>query len=154
MSTASDQYFLALLGGMKDKERFMVAFLDNGNNVIETKIMSEGGIGQVVVYPREILKHAIACDCSAMILAHNHPGGSRNFSSEYKALTQRLVVIFHPLEIKILDHIVVGGTSYSSMAENGEIPYRCKSKANYEEIELSENAVEENEISFLCNHSF
>jgi len=68
-STVSGQYFLALLGGMKDKERFMVAFLDNGNNVIETKTMSEGSVGQAVVYPREVLKYAIACDCRAIILA-------------------------------------------------------------------------------------
>lgn len=71
-STISGQYFLALLGGMKDKERFIVAFLDSGNNIIEIKTMSEGSIGQTAVYPREILKYALACDCNAMILAHNH----------------------------------------------------------------------------------
>ena len=98
-STLAGQYFLALLGGMKDKERFMVAFLDSGNNIIETKTMSEGSIGQTAVYPREILKYALACDCNAMILAHNHPGGSQNFSTEDKTLKQRIVVIFHPLEI-------------------------------------------------------
>jgi len=63
-STVSGQYFLALLSGMKDKERFMVAFfLDNGNNIIETKIMSEGNVGQAVIYPREVLNmplHVIA----------------------------------------------------------------------------------------------
>ena len=151
---ASGQYFLALLGGMKDKERFMVAFLDNGNNLIETKTMSEGSVGQAVVYPREVLKYAIACDCKAIILAHNHPGGSTNFSPEDKALTQRFVDIFHPLEIKVLDHIVVGGTRYSSMAEHGEIPHQCVSKANYEVIALGETAVEENQDSCLYTHSF
>lgn len=50
----SGEYFLDLLSGMKDKERFVVAFMDNGNNVIETKTMSD------------------ACDSSAIILAHNH----------------------------------------------------------------------------------
>ena len=135
-STIAGQYFLALLGGMKDKERFMVAFLDSGNNIIETKTMSEGSIGQTAVYPREILKYAIACDCNAMILAHNHPGGSKNFSPEDKALTQRIVDIFHPLGIKVLDHIIVGGASYSSMKERGSIPEQCKSIANYEAITL------------------
>lgn len=152
-STVSGQYFLALLGGIKDKERFMVAFLDNGNNLIETKTMSEGSVGQAAVYPREILKQAIACDCSAMILAHNHPGGSLNFSREDKALTQRLVDIFHPLEIKILDHIVVGGANYSSMAENGELPYQRKDKANYEVITLGETDIEETRNSFQITHS-
>ena len=142
-TTISGQYFLALLGGMKDKERFMVAFLDNGNNIIETKIMSEGSIGETAVYPREVLKYALACDCNAMVLAHNHPGGSKNFSPEDKVLTQRMVDIFHPLNIKILDHIIVAGTEYSSMAEKGAVPYQNKGTANYEEIALGSIPAEE-----------
>lgn len=71
-SNVAGQYFLALLGGMKDKERFMVSFLDSGYNIIETKKMSEGGISRTEVYPREILKYALACDCNAIVLAHNH----------------------------------------------------------------------------------
>jgi len=151
--TVSGQYFLALLSGMKDRERFMVAFLDNGNNIIETKTMSEGSVGQTAVYPREILKYALACDCTSMILAHNHPGGSQNFSPEDKSLTQRFVDIFHPLEIKILDHIVVGGTSFSSMAEKGDIPRHCRNKANYEAIALEELNAEEKGNRFKHTHS-
>ena len=119
----------------------MVAFLDNGNNIIETKTMSEGSGGQSAVYPREILKYALACDCNAIILAHNHPGGSKYFSTEDKALTQRIVDIFHPLNIKVLDHIVVAGNSYSSLMETGEIPQH-KSITNYEVIELDKPAKE------------
>jgi len=135
-STAAGQYFYALLSGMKDKERFMVAFLDRGNNVIEIKTMSEGSVGQTAVYPREILKYSLACYCNVVILAHNHPGGSQNFSPEDKALTQRIVDIFHPLEIKVLDHIIVGAGNYSSMAEKESIPDFCKDKANYDAIAL------------------
>lgn len=153
-SNVSGQYFLALLGGMKDKERFMVAFLDSGNNIIETKTMSEGSIGEAAVYPREILKYALACDCNAIILAHNHPGGSKNFSSEDKVLTQRIVDIFHPLQIKVLDHIVVAGASYASMAEKREISDQSKNKANYEVIELGKSTVKENQDSFQLTHSF
>jgi DNA repair protein RadC len=87
-------------------------------------------------------------------LSRFHPGGSTNFSPEDRALTQRFVDIFHPLEIKVLDHIVVGGTRYSSMAEQGEIPHQCVSKANYEVIALSESAVEENQDSCQYTHSF
>ena len=150
-SSVAGQYFLAILRGMKDKERFMVAFLDNGNNIIETKTMSEGSIGQTAVYPREILKYTLACDCKAIILAHNHPGGSNVFSQEDKSLTQRIVDIFHPLDIKVLDHIIVGGESYSSMAEKGEIPQHCKSMANYEVIELG--AVSANEKRNRFKHT-
>lgn len=151
-STISGQFFLALLGGMKDKERFMVAFLDSGNNIIETKTMSEGSIGQTAVYPREILKYALACDCNAMILAHNHPGGSKNFSPEDRALTQRIVDIFQPLEIKILDHIIVGNGSYTSMAEKGIVPCQSKGTANYEEITLGPIPVEEKRNRFKHTH--
>jgi DNA repair protein RadC len=152
-STIAGQYFLALLGGIKDKERFMVAFLDSGNNIIETKTMSEGSIGQTAVYPREILKYALACDCNAMILAHNHPGGSKNFSPEDRSLTQRMVDIFHPLEIKVLDHIIVGGGSYTSMAERGIVPCQSKGTANYEEIALGAIPVEEKRNRFKNTHS-
>lgn len=152
-SKASGQYFLALLSGLTDRERFMVAFLDNGNNIIETKVMSEGSVSQTAVYPREILKYAIACDCTSIVLAHNHPGLSTKFSQDDKTLTQRLIDIFNPLEIKVVDHIVVGGTSYSSMAQNGEIPNQINGKANYEVIPLSITDEEENENSFQITHS-
>lgn len=147
-SSKTGHYFAAILAGMKDKERFMISFLDNGNNVIETKTMSEGSIGQAAVYPREILKYALACDCNAVILAHNHPGGSRIFSMEDKDLTQRIVDIFHPLQIKVLDHIIVGGDGYASMAEKGELPYQNKYTANYEVIELSAVSTREKRSRF------
>lgn len=153
-STAAGQYFLALLSGMKDRERFMVAFLDNGNNVIEARTMSEGSVAQAAVYPREILKYAIACDCNAIILAHNHPGGSTDFSKEDKLLTQRFVDIFNPLDIKVMDHIVVGGMRYASMAESGEIPCHSINKANYDVIAGGETVVEEDQNSYQQTYSF
>ena len=152
-TSVAGQYFTALLGGMKDKERFMVAFLDSGNNIIEIKTMSEGSIGQTAVYPREILKYALACDCKAMVLAHNHPGGSKNFSLEDTVLTQKMVDIFHPLEIKILDHIIVSNASYTSMAERGQIPHECRNTANYEAIALGAIPVEEKMNRYKYSHS-
>lgn len=151
-SAKSGHYFSAILTGMKDKERFIVSFLDNGNNIIETKTMSEGSIGQAAVYPREILKYALACDCNAIILAHNHPGGSRDFSMEDKMLTQRIVDIFHPLQIKVLDHIIVGGAGYSSMAEKGELPDQSRSTANYEVIELNAASAKEEPNRYKHTH--
>ena len=141
-SGQSGKYFTSLLGGMKDKERFMVAFLDSSINIIETKIMSEGTLGEAAVYPREILKAAIACDCKSMILAHNHPGGSLKPSKEDIGLTQNLVNIFHPLDIKILDHIIISGSNYSSMAEKGLFPDSCNERGNYKAIVLEEKKKE------------
>lgn len=120
-------YFVPLLSGIKDKEKFMVAFLDNGNNIIQTKVISEGSISQAVVYPRDILKEALACDCKSMLFAHNHPGGANSPSDEDKSLTQKLVNIFHPLDIRVLDHIIVAGVDYCSMAQKGYMPTQANS---------------------------
>jgi DNA repair protein RadC len=63
-------------------------------------------------------------------------------------LTQRIVDIFHPLEIKVLDHIVVAGTSYTSMAEKGLLPNQCKYAANYDTIILDGASVKEKQNRF------
>lgn len=139
-------YFVSLLSGKKDKEKFMVAFLDTGNNIIQTKVVSEGSVVQAVVYPRKILKEAIACDCKAMILAHNHPGGSIKPSDEDKRLTQRLVDIFHPLDIKIHDHIIVADTKYTSMAQEDYMPNYTMDRASYEPIRVDETVIEIEEV--------
>lgn len=136
-------YFVPLLSGKKDRESFMVAFLDNGNNIIHSNEVSKGTVSQAMVYPREVLKQALACDCTAVILAHNHPGGSLNPSVEDKAMTQRLVDIFHPLDIKIHDHIIVADTKYTSMAEKGMMPRSPIEKANYEPFKVVETDREE-----------
>ena len=133
----SGRYFASILGGMKDKERFLVAFLDNSNSIIELKTISEGSTNMAVVYPRDILKMAMANDCTSILLSHNHPGGSLKASKEDVALTQRIVDIFKPLDIRVLDHIIVGGYSYSSMAENNILPTDKLSVANYDPIKLS-----------------
>jgi len=142
----SGKYFASLLGGVKDKERFLVAFLDNSNSIIELRTVSQGTTNMAVVYPRDILKMALANDCSSIMLSHNHPGSSLKASPDDVALTQRIVDIFRPLDIKVLDHIIVGGYSFSSMAENGVLPKDKMDVANYEPIKLS--AAEEEQVEY------
>lgn len=141
-------YFVPLLSGIKDKEKFMVAFLDNGNNIIQSKIIAEGTISEAVVYPRDILKIALACDCKAMLLAHNHPGDNLSPSTEDKALTQKLVNIFQPLDISILDHIIVAGIDYCSMAQKGYMPTANNEGASYKPIKMDDNSMLEEKQSF------
>jgi len=136
-SSVAGQYFQSMIGGVKEKERFVVAFLDCGNNLIESKVMSEGSISEAVVYPRDILKAAIACDCKSMILAHNHPGGSQKPSDQDIELTKKLCAIFTPLDIKVLDHVIVAGTKFTSMAESGYMPDGRGIQPNYDPIPLS-----------------
>lgn len=151
--TESGKYFVSLLGGMKDRERFIVSFLDNSNSIIETKMISEGGVAAAVVYPRDILKQALATDCASILLSHNHPGGSTTPSREDIALTQRIVNIFKPLDIRVIDHIVVGGMMYSSMAQNQQLPDSALEEANYAPIVLKNHqTVKELETDYDENH--
>lgn len=131
------EYFSALLRGVRDREQFMVAFLDTSNHVIETRTMSIGGIDQAVVYPRDILKAALNCDCKSIIMAHNHPGGTPNPSPEDIQLTSRMVDIFSPLHIQVLDHIIIAGNDFTSMAEKGLFPNAAENHANYTPITLN-----------------
>lgn len=138
-------YFASLLSNMRDKERVLVAFLDNSNSIIEMKTISEGSTNMSVVYPRDVLKMALANDCSSLIMAHNHPGGSTKPSQDDIDLTQRIVNIFKPLDINVIDHIIVGGYSFSSMAENGTLPGKAMDLANYQPITIQETHEEANE---------
>ncbi|MFB5678072.1 RadC family protein [Paenibacillus terreus] len=130
-------YFNALLEGIRDRERFMVAFLDNGNHIIETRTLAVGSIDQAPIYPRFILKAALNSDCSSIILAHNHPGGSMKPSAEDLLLTKRLVDIFNPLNINILDHIIIGNKGFVSLAELGNLPRVAEGPASYEAITMN-----------------
>lgn len=137
-------YFLSLLGGMRDRERFMVGFLDNSNRIIETRIVSEGTIDMAIVKPRDILKIAIANDCSGLVLSHNHPGASQKFSAEDVSITQRIVDIFKPLDIRVLDHVLISGNKYISMLSEGCLPKTVLNEATYEPIYLQNSVREDN----------
>lgn len=136
-SNKAGEYFSSILSGIKDREKFMVAFLDAGNSIIETKTMSEGSLGEAVVYPRNILKTALDCDCKSLVLAHNHPGGFLKASQQDLEVTQRLISVFSLVEISVLDHVIVTGSSYYSMAEQGLMPEKNPDKANCNPIYLS-----------------
>lgn len=152
-STEAGKFFLSLLGNTADKERFMVAFLDNSNRLIEVRTVSEGSIAEAAVYPREILKMAIASDCKNIMLSHNHPGGSLKPSAQDMGLTQKLVDIFHPLDIRILDHVIIGAGRFYSMAENDNLPNSVLDKASYEPFIISSSKTREPLESEYCNES-
>ena len=145
-SLKAGEYFASMLGGVKNKEKFLVAFLDSSNSVIETRTMSEGTIGEAVVYPRDVLKAALDCDCKSIAISHNHPGNSLNPSLQDIDLTERLVSIFTPLNINVLDHIIVANSTYHSMAETGKMPGPSSSKVSYDSLKLtSKNEIKEEE---------
>lgn len=102
-------------------EQFWVLLLNPANRVIKMAKVSDGGINSVYVDNRRIFKTALENNASALMLCHNHPSGSVQPSDADKSLTRNLVRGGKLLDIKILDHIVVGIDNYFSFADSGLI---------------------------------
>ena len=100
-------------------EAFMVLFLSTQNQVIGHEIVNEGTVDQVAVYPRRIIERALAHHAAALILVHNHPSGFTDPSEEDKMLTRTLRSAAATLDVRILDHLVVGKGGYFSFLERG-----------------------------------
>jgi len=115
----SQDLFRTRLGGLPFEE-FHVAFLDTRHNLIAVEMINRGGIDGAEVNPRTVVLRALYHNAAALILAHNHPSGNSAPSAADKALTARLKSVMALLEIRILDHIIVGAT-VTSMAERGDM---------------------------------
>lgn len=139
-------YFNALIGNKRDRERFMVAFLDTSNKIIETKTISEGTVDSAVIYPRDVLKMALANDCKGILLAHNHPSGKMIPSTPDIAITQRMLNIFKPLDIKIIDHVIVSAGKYVSFAEEQMLEDLNNELADYKPIKVGEDTDLEDDL--------
>lgn len=113
-------YLKLKLGGM-DREAFGVLFLDQQHQVIEFEILFQGGVSQVAVYPREVVKRALQHNASALILAHNHPSGVLEASRADEHLTQLVKQAAGLLDIRVLDHFIVSNQGAMSFAEKGLI---------------------------------
>lgn len=136
------KYFAALLEGKRDKEVFMVTFLDTKLKIIETKIFSEGTVNQAPIYPREILKRALDCSCNAIMLAHNHPSGDPTPSREDIVVTQNIVNIFGPLSMEVVDHIIVGGVNYYSLREHDDFTSQVTNTPTYTPVHFKDFELE------------
>ena len=102
-------------------ENFDALFLDNQNRLIEHKRLFTGTIDGASVYPRVVAKRALEVNAAAVIFAHNHPSGDTTPSSADKVITQKLKQALDLLDIRVLDHIIVGGLNTCSFAEEGLI---------------------------------
>ncbi|AVR98237.1 RadC family protein [Pseudoduganella armeniaca] len=110
---------LALIG--QPYESFHVLFLDVRNRLIEAREMFRGTLTHTSVYPREIVREALAYNAASVLLAHNHPSGIPDPSESDLALTRTLVQALALIDVRILDHFVVAGHRVHSFAENGQI---------------------------------
>lgn len=117
-SHATREFFQAKLAGL-EREVFGAAFLNNQNELICWEAIFYGSIASVEVHPREVLKAALKYNAAAVILSHNHPGGSVLPSRQDKHITQRINQVLALVNIALLDHIIVAGNVCTSMAEAG-----------------------------------
>lgn len=105
------------LGGSR-YENFMVIYLNTQNKLISFDV-TEGTVNRATVYPRNIARRALELHASAVILAHNHPGGSAQPSSEDIAVTGIIFRALNAVEVRLIDHIVVTPSDYVSLRAMG-----------------------------------
>ena len=111
--------YLRLQFNNLEHESFRVMFLDNQHGLISLTEMFRGTIDGAAVYPREVVKTALQFNAAAIILAHNHPSGVCEPSRADKAITSRLTGALKLVDIRVLDHIIVGGNDTYSFADKG-----------------------------------
>ena len=100
-------------------EEFWLLLLNNSNKVQKKMKISEGGISQTIADPKKIFKFALENTASAIIVAHNHPSGKLQPSDEDIKLTKKLKDAGNLLDIKVLDHLIIGDNNYFSFADEG-----------------------------------
>lgn len=105
----------------EEREIFMAIFLDNQHRVIHHQRMFMGTFDRVEIHPREIVREAIKVNAAAIILAHNHPSGHAEPSKADRMVTKRIVDSCKFMDIRVLDHLVIGRGSCVSFAERGLI---------------------------------
>ncbi len=113
--------YLRLLLAGKEREEFVALWIDAQNHLIASETLFVGTATQASVYPREVVKAALKQNACAVIFAHNHPSGIADPSEADIRLTEALKKALAMVDIRVLDHIVVGSSQAVSMAERGLI---------------------------------
>jgi DNA repair protein RadC len=116
--TAVKQFAELAIGGL-GFEVFAVLFLDNQHRLLKHEEMFRGTLTQTSVYPREVVRRALELNSAAVIFAHNHPSGTAEPSRADEFLTQSLKSALQLVDVRVLDHLVVGRGEVVSFAERG-----------------------------------
>jgi DNA repair protein RadC len=104
------------------QEHFVCIFLDTRHQILEKKCLFKGSLDASIVHPREVLRAAISVSASAFICVHNHPSGDPSPSREDVEVTEMLYQAALTVDIDLLDHIIIGDQSFTSMKERGFLP--------------------------------
>jgi DNA repair protein RadC len=113
--------FLRMRLGHLLHEEFHAVWLDNQHQVLAVDKLFCGSIDGASVHPREVVRSALRYNAAAVIFAHNHPSGNPEPSAADRAITQRLREALQLIDVRLLDHIIIGAQSTTSMAERGQI---------------------------------
>ncbi len=111
-------HYLPLMKDLR-KEVFRVLLLNRSNRVIKEVTISEGTLDASIVHPREVFREAILESAAGVILLHNHPSGNPSPSQEDIQITKQLVEAGKIMGIKVVDHLILAGDDYRSLADEG-----------------------------------
>mgnify|MGYP000353809071 CR=1 FL=1 len=103
-------------------EAFMAIFLNAKNRVLDYEILQEGTVDRTVIYPRRVVERALAHKAAGIIFVHNHPSGDAQPSPEDKNLTRTLMEAARTIDLRVLDHLIVGKEGYCSFVESRLMP--------------------------------
>ncbi|MEO6973747.1 MAG: DNA repair protein RadC [Rhodoferax sp.] len=118
-SPGAVKHYLQLQLAARPHEVFAVLFLDAQNRLLALEELFRGTLTQTSVYPREVVLRALHHQAASVVLAHNHPSGSVEPSRADEALTQTLKAALALVDVRVLDHVIVGTGQALSMAERG-----------------------------------
>ena len=111
-------YYIPKLRGAKE-ESFRALLLNTANKIFRDVVVSKGSLNASIVHPREVFKTAISESAASIILMHNHPSGNPQPSDDDIRITRQLVKAGEIIDIKIFDHIIIAGDSFTSFAKEG-----------------------------------
>ena len=115
---AAREWLILNMAGL-EREEFRVLYLNNQNQLIAGETLFTGTINRTEVHPREVIKRALYHNAAAVVLAHNHPSGEVTPSKADRLITERLVQALGLVDIRVPDHLIVGGNQVFSFAEHG-----------------------------------
>ena len=114
------EILVPMIGGA-DREMCVVLLLDTKHRLIRPEVVSVGSLDHTFMSPREIFRTALLSNAAAVVVSHNHPSGDAEPSRDDEQVTRRLVRAGEMIGVEVLDHLVVGGSRWVSLARRGMV---------------------------------
>jgi len=116
---AAADHFRGFLADDVNREIFIVCFLNGQNQLLTTEILFRGSLTSSAVYPREVVSRVLTNQAASVIFAHNHPSGAIRPSTHDRKVTEKLKQALDAIDVRVLDHVILGGDEAYSFAEAG-----------------------------------